>query len=139
AVGAAHRGARLTMKKMFVLTLALAALGLLVSPWLILRAPQESTMGLVQKIFYYHVPTAMVDFLTIYLCGIASVAFLVKRSPRADALAVASAELAVVFGACTLWTGSMWARKASGAWWARGVGLAPFALVEGGCIGHPSA
>ncbi|HJZ88510.1 MAG TPA: cytochrome c biogenesis protein CcsA [Polyangia bacterium] len=124
------------MKKMFVLTLSLAALGLLVSPWLILRAPQESTMGLVQKIFYYHVPTAMVDFLTIYLCGIASVAFLVKRSPRADALAVASAELAVVFGACTLWTGSMWARKAWGVWWTWDVRLTTFALCEMVFIGY---
>ena len=46
------------MRKSFVLWLVVAAAMFAVAPFLIVRAPYESTMGLVQKIFYYHVPSA---------------------------------------------------------------------------------
>ena len=53
-------------------------------------------MGLVQKIFYFHVPAAMTMFLAAFVCGIASVVYLWRRSAAADHLALAAAELAVV-------------------------------------------
>jgi heme exporter protein C len=89
----------------------------IVAPVLIVRAPYESTMGLVQKIFYFHFPSWMAMFLAVFVAGAASVAFLVKRNPRADALAVAAAELVVVFGAIGLITGPLWGIKAWGVWW----------------------
>ena len=46
-------------------------------------APYESTMGLVQKIFYYHVPSAMVMFLSAFVCGISSALFLFRGASRA--------------------------------------------------------
>jgi heme exporter protein C len=118
------------MKKLFAVTLPLAAIGLVVAPILILRSPNEVTMGFVQKIFYFHVPSAITDFIAIYVCGVASVVYLFKRSPRADAVALSAAELAVLFGACTLVTGSLWGRKAWGVWWQWEVRLTSYALCE---------
>ena len=87
------------------------------APFLIQGAPIESTMGVVQKIFYFHVPSAAATFLGAVICGIASVVFLWRRKPMADHVAVAAAELAVTFGAIVLVTGPLWARKAWGIWW----------------------
>jgi heme exporter protein C len=118
------------MKKLFAITLPLTAIGLVVAPILILGSPNEATMGFIQKIFYFHVPSAITDFIAIYVCGIASVMYLIKRSPKWDALAVSAAELAVLFGACTLFTGSLWGRKAWGVWWQWEVRLTSYALCE---------
>jgi len=80
-------------------------------------APAEVTMGLVQKIFYFHVPSAMSMFLSAFVCGIASAVYLFGRKPAADQVAVAAAELASIFGIIVLVTGPIWARKAWGVWW----------------------
>jgi heme exporter protein C len=87
------------------------------APVLIVRAPYESTMGLVQKIFYFHVPSAMMMFTAAFVCGIASAIFLFRNRPSADHLAAAAGELVVVFGLIVLVTGPLWARKAWGVWW----------------------
>jgi len=105
------------MKRATVPLLALAAVMFAIAPWLVARAPQETTMGLIQKIFYYHVPSAMMLFVSAFVCGIASAVFLFKKRPAADRLAVAAAELAVLFGVIVLVTGPIWARKAWGVWW----------------------
>lgn len=87
------------------------------APFMILDAPYESTMGLVQKIFYFHVPAAMTMFVSAFVCGIASAVFLFGRRPGADRVAVAAAELTVLFGVIVLISGPLWARKAWGVWW----------------------
>src|SRR5687768_8513940 len=87
------------------------------SPILIANAPFESTMGLVFKIFFYHMPSAWMFLLSGVLCGIASVRYLASGDARHDRTAWAAAELAVVFGLLTLVTGPLWARKAWGTWW----------------------
>jgi len=97
--------------------LAVAAGMFAYAPFLIDAAPYESTMGLIQRIFYYHVPSAMVMFGSAFVCGIASAVYLAKRSPQSDAVALAAAELVVVFGLIVLVTGPLWARKAWGVWW----------------------
>jgi heme exporter protein C len=88
-----------------------------VAPFLVVGAPYESTMGLVQKIFYYHAPAGMTMFLGAFVSGIASAAYLFRRSRHADRIALAAAELVVLFGAIVLVTGPMWGRKAWGVWW----------------------
>jgi heme exporter protein C len=97
--------------------LVIAAVMFSVAPFLIDAAPYESSMGLIQRIFYYHVPSAMVMFGSAFVCGIASAMYLARRSPRADAVALCAAELVVVFGLIVLVTGPIWARKAWGIWW----------------------
>jgi heme exporter protein C len=97
--------------------LVVAALGFLGAPFLILAAPIEPVMGLVQKIFYFHVPCAIMMFLSTFAAAGGSVAFLFKGSERGDRLAHAAGELGVLFGACVLVSGPLWGRKAWGVWW----------------------
>ncbi len=105
------------MTRTFSLAVALAMGLFVVAPLVIAGAPYESTMGLVQKIFYFHVPAAIVTFVSAFVCGISSAVFLFKRRPSADRIAVAAAELTVLFGLIVLVTGPLWARKAWGVWW----------------------
>ena len=90
---------------------------LAISPLVIASADYESTMGLVQKIFYYHMPSAWVFLVAAIVCGVASVRFLMTGDPRHDRTAWAAAEMAVIFGVVTLVTGPLWARKAWGTFW----------------------
>ena len=79
--------------------------------------PNEVTMGVVQRIFYFHVPSAWVSFLAFFLVFLASILFLWTRRPVWDVLAHAAAELGVVFCAIVLFTGPIWARPIWGTWW----------------------
>ena len=105
------------LQRSFVVTL-LAGFTLVASaPLLIAAAPFESTMGLVQKIFYFHVPAWMAMFTAVIVCGAASVRYLITRAPGADRLALSAAELTIVFGLIGLLTGPLWGRKAWGVYW----------------------
>ena len=105
------------MPKWFTPTAMLCAAMFAISPLLIANAPYESTMGMVQKISYYHMPAAWIFLISAVVCGVASVRYLFGGSPRQDRLAEAAAELVVLFGALALVTGPLWARKAWGVWW----------------------
>jgi heme exporter protein C len=98
-------------------SLVLIALMFAAAPWIINAAPYESTMGLVQKIFYFHFPSAIVFMLAAIGSGIYSGMFLFGKKAPSDWKAHALAELAVVFGLLALITGPLWARKAWGLWW----------------------
>jgi len=82
-----------------------------------LRAPIEARMGIVQKIFYFHAPSAYTMYLGATACFVGSVAYLVRPTDGRDALARAGAELAVVFGLIVLVTGPLWGAKAWGFYW----------------------
>jgi heme exporter protein C len=105
------------MARVFVPLVIAAMLLFAAAPLVVANAPVEQTMGLVQKIFYYHVPSAMLMFVSAFVCGIASAVFLFRRSAAADRVALAAGELVVLFGAIVLVTGPLWARKAWGVWW----------------------
>src|SRR5437868_10349817 len=105
------------LKKLFVPGVVAAAAMFAYAPFMILGAPYESTMGLVQKIFYFHAPAGMTMLLAAFVSGIGSATFLFTRKPWADRMGVAGAELAVVLGFIVLVTGPLWARKAWGVWW----------------------
>jgi heme exporter protein C len=105
------------MPRWFTPAAAVCFLMFVASPLLIANAPYEATMGMVQKIFYYHMPSAAVFLTAAVVCGVASVRFLISRDPRHDRTAWAAAELLVLFGAITLVTGPLWARKSWGVWW----------------------
>jgi heme exporter protein C len=80
-------------------------------------APTEETMGDIQRIFYYHVPSAFVAFACFFANLLASLVYLKKRSPAADAFALATAEVGVVFCTIVLITGPLWAKPVWGIWW----------------------
>ena len=105
------------MPRWFTPAALICFLMFVVSPVLIANAPFESTMGMVQKIFYYHMPSAMTFLVAALVCGYASLRFLISRDSRHDRVAWAAAELLVLFGAITLVTGPLWARKSWGVWW----------------------
>jgi heme exporter protein C len=105
------------LRPYFLIVVALAGLGLLLAPQLIVGAPREASMGFVYKIFFYHVPSSMMTFLATFVCAWGSAMFLFKKSERGDQLAVAAAELVVLFGSCMLVTGPLWGRKAWGVYW----------------------
>src|SRR4051812_9427140 len=105
------------MNKLFVPLAIVAAAMFVYAPFMILAAPYESTMGLVQKIFYFHAPIGMTMFASAFVCGIASAIFLFTRRPGADRIAVSAAELTAILGIIVLVTGPLWARKAWGVWW----------------------
>jgi heme exporter protein C len=80
-------------------------------------APTEQTMGDVQRIFYYHVPSAWTSMILFFINFCASIWFLIKRDVISDAIAVATAEVGVVFCTVVLITGPLWARPVWGIWW----------------------
>ena len=118
------------MKRLFAPLVVLVAVLFAVTPYLIAEAPYESTMGLVQKIFYFHVPSWMAMYTAIAVCSIASAVFLFGNKKAADAYAVAGAEVAVLFGLMGLVSGPLWGRKAWGVWWQWDVRLTTALLME---------
>src|SRR5207253_5721218 len=105
------------MRKVFGPLVVLTAVMFAYSPVAIANAPYESTMLLVQKIFYYHFPTWIALTFAVAVCTVASAVYLFKGIPAADRLAFAAAEVTVVFGLFGLVSGSLWGRKAWGVWW----------------------
>jgi heme exporter protein C len=105
------------MKKLFVPLTIVTALMFAYAPFLIAQALFESTMGLVQKIFYFHVASWWAAFSGVIVCGIGSALYLFKGRPSADRWAVSGAEMAILFGLIGLVTGPLWGRKAWGVWW----------------------
>jgi heme exporter protein C len=83
----------------------------------LIAAPTERTMGDVQRIFYYHVPSAWTAFLLFLINFVASVVFLIRRDSKSDIVALVSAEVGVVFCTVVLVTGPIWARPVWGIWW----------------------
>ncbi len=105
------------MNRLFPLLAVVVGAMFVYAPIMIANAPYESTMGLIQKIFYFHVPAALTMFLAAFVCGIASGVYLFRRRPAADRVAFAAAELTVLLGVIVLISGPLWARKAWGIWW----------------------
>jgi heme exporter protein C len=97
--------------------LIVAGAMLAVAPWVIYGAPHEATMGLVYKIFFFHFPSAWLYLIGAIVSGVCSALFLFRGNRKMDSYALAAAEMTVLFGALTLVTGPLWARKAWGVWW----------------------
>jgi len=103
-----------------VVTLGLLAQGFRVAMFVV---PPDSNQGEIQRIFYYHIAAwcGMSVFFAVNL--IASIVYLVyrnrdqNRAMKADALAISTAEMGVVFCSVGLITGSLWARPVWGIWW----------------------
>jgi len=92
-------------------------------------APTESTMGDVQRIFYYHVPAATCAYTLFFINFVASIFYLWKRSPKADMWAATSAEVGLVFATVVLITGPIWGRVAWNTWWAWEPRLTTFLIL----------
>src|SRR5690606_17961096 len=74
----------------------LGGLLVLVALWMVFfYAPTEREMGIIQRIYYIHVPTAWLGELAIGILALCSLGYLWLRDDRLDAIAVSSAELAL--------------------------------------------
>jgi heme exporter protein C len=97
---------------------AITGVMMLVDLYLIFMvAPTDSVLGHVQRVFYFHVPIAIMSFLAFFIVFIGSLMYLIKRTPKWDAIAHASAEVGVVFVTLALITGIIWARPIWNTWW----------------------
>lgn len=105
----------------FAISIAVLVIGFREAIFLV---PTDAAQGDVGRIFYYHVPIAMLSLLFPYVNFAASLAYLYWRSRdplkalTADAFALASAEVTVVYTSLCLLTGMLWGRAAWGIWWA---------------------
>ena len=80
-------------------------------------APTDSVLGHVQRVFYFHVPNAIMSFVAFFVVFVGSLGYLIRRTPKWDAIAHASAEVGVVFVTLALLTGIIWARPVWNTWW----------------------
>lgn len=80
-------------------------------------APVERVMGIVQKIFYFHVASAWVGFFAFFITFAASILYLITKKYAFDDIAAASAEIGLAFCTIVILTGPLWAKPAWGKFW----------------------
>lgn len=104
--------------------LALGALGVAAFATIIVgaalahyQAPVEGTLGIVQKIFYFHVPSAITSYVGFAMCAVGSIIYLLKPLRWADRLARAGAEVGVLMACLLLTSGPLWGYKSWGTYW----------------------
>ncbi|MDX2468986.1 MAG: cytochrome c biogenesis protein CcsA [SAR324 cluster bacterium] len=96
----------------------LALAGLALSGYIIfLWVPTESSQGYVQKIMYIHLPGVWITFVAFFITFLGSIGYLWKRQEKYDILALASAEIGVVFCTIGLVTGSIWGKPTWNTYW----------------------
>ena len=96
---------------------ALLALLLVAWAWTVVAAPIDATQGVIQKILYVHPPLAYGAYLGFVLTAFGGALYLWKHRPIYDHLAVAGAEVGVVFCTLMMVTGPIWAKGTWGHWW----------------------
>jgi heme exporter protein C len=80
-------------------------------------APMEAVMGLVQKVFYFHVASAWVGMLSFLAAAIAGIAYLRTEDRKWDITGLAAVEIGMIFTLITVITGAIWARPIWNTWW----------------------
>jgi heme exporter protein C len=79
--------------------------------------PADLNQGEPQRIMYLHVASAWLAYLSFVITAAASIWWLIRRDRRADAVALAGAEIGVLFTLSTIWAGMMWGRPVWGTFW----------------------
>ena len=79
--------------------------------------PTEQVMGVVQRIFYIHVPLVWMGFVSFFVVFLSSILYLVKRRSLWDQIAHSSAEVGIIFMTAGVLTGAIWAKPVWGTWW----------------------
>ncbi len=80
-------------------------------------SPVEKLQGVPQKIFYFHVPSGITTFISIYVVAGAGILYLRTRDRKWDIIALSSGEIGLVFATLVLITGPIWAKPIWGTWW----------------------
>jgi heme exporter protein C len=80
-------------------------------------APTERTMGVIQRIFYLHVPSAWAGMTAFLICFVANLQYVLGRKQKWDWIGVSAAEVGLAFTTVVLITGPIWAHRVWGIWW----------------------
>jgi heme exporter protein C len=106
------------MKALRTIGIPLLALAFALDVWMVFFfAPMERELQASQKIFYFHVASAMTAFLAFGVATVCGIGWFVRRRERWDDVQVASVEVGLVFSVIVLVTGPIWARTAWNTWW----------------------
>ncbi|UCD78228.1 MAG: cytochrome c biogenesis protein CcsA [Desulfobacterales bacterium] len=109
------------MKRMQTLLLPLQVLTyvmmLLALYTIFIYAPVEKTMGVIQKIFYIHVPAAFLAYLAFFITFLSSILYLFRKDSRWDTVAYCAVETGVIYCTIVLITGPIWAKPVWNVWW----------------------
>ncbi len=106
------------MPKCLQIIALISGIAMAICQWFIfVYAPNEAVMGIVQKIFYIHLPLAWWAFMSFFVTFVASIAYLRTRNAKWDAWALAAAEVGTLCSGLAIVTGSIWARHSWGVWW----------------------
>ena len=81
-------------------------------------APLDADQGFLQKIFYVHVPLAIVALCGFVAAGVLAIVHLRTREPKWDMRSYVAIHMSLIFGVAALITGSIWAKGSWGHWWA---------------------
>ena len=93
-------------------------------------APMEQVMGLVQKVFYFHVATAWVGMLGFIVAAVVAIIYLGAKDMKWDMIELAAVEISLVFFLIAIALGSIWARGTWGVWWVWEPRLSTAAFLE---------
>lgn len=105
-------------EKLIPLLAVVAVVIMVIGLWMVFYyAPVERVMGIVQKIFYVHVPAAMAMYAGFAVSAMCSLLYLLRPAKRWDSAAVAGAEMGMVACLFVLISGPLWAYKAWGTAW----------------------
>jgi heme exporter protein C len=99
------------------LSLATAATFMIGLGLVFFYAPIEADQGFLQKIFYVHVPLAIVSLCGFVLGGLLAIQHLRTRDPRWDMRSYVAIHMSLILGLGVLITGSIWAKASWGHWW----------------------
>ena len=102
------------LRALSISTVAVMALALAL---VFFYAPLEAEQGFLQKIFYVHVPLAIVALCGFVVGGLFAIQHLRTRDPRWDMRSYVAIHMSLIFGVATLITGSIWAKGSWGHWW----------------------
>ncbi len=112
--GLLRAGGRLNLRGYLLI---LTGLLMLANLYLIFMVAPNHYTGDVQRVFYLHIPLAIMSFVAFLAVFVASIVYLVRRQARWDLLAHAAAEVGVVCISLALITGMIWAKPVWNAWW----------------------
>ena len=82
-----------------------------------MQLPDEASQGMIYRIIFFHVPAAITAMLGAVVTAITSVAYLITKNLKYDAISVSVTEVGLAFLAANLVTGSIWGRIIWGIWW----------------------
>ncbi|MEE8314585.1 MAG: cytochrome c biogenesis protein CcsA [Myxococcota bacterium] len=92
-------------------------LGVLWLGMVVFYAPTEKVQGIVQKIFYVHVPCVPAAYLGFLFTAVGGIGYLRTHKLSWDRVAQSSAEVGVLFCTLILLSGPIWAKPIWGHWW----------------------